>query len=373
MDKQLVSSEGRWVVLPVVLFALLTASSGPEKEIVSFLEAAGFSGAVLVVHGQETEVMQGFGLADYELGVENRADHIFKIGSLTKPLTATAVLVAEEQGLLNLGDPVCEYLRVCPPEWGEVRIEHLLEHTSGIPDLFGRLERAPLLEITQEINRFLRDLGSVPLRDLPGRSYRYSNFNYMLLGYVLATASESDWETYLVESVLEPVGLGDTRYDDVWKIVEGRVHGYKVQDAEPGHVLYNDHSAYAAGGLRSTLSDLRRWHRALVAGEIVDSAHLARMFRPNEGAYGLGWQVIRALGREMHNHTGGVSGFSSHLAWYPSDDLLVVLLSNFEDQPVKALACDVARLVLDTPVQPRATSEWFSQGAGERCDQELIE
>lgn len=363
--------KGRGVLLLVL--SLLAACSGEGEQISSYLQAAGFSGVALVVHEDDELLREGFGYADRELRAPNEPDHIFRIGSLTKPLTATAVLVAEQQHLLDRQDPLCDYLRVCPASWWEVRIEHLLEHTSGIPDLFGRLERAPLLETRQEIDRVLRGLDSIPLTDLPGATYRYSNFNYMLLGYILAIATGSDWETFLLENVARPAGLEDTRYDDVWEIVERRVQGYELRDGEPRNVRYDDHSAYAAGGLHSTVEDLRRWHRALRTGEIVDSAQLDRMFRPNEGGYGLGWQVVRALGREMRNHTGGVSGFSSHLTWYPEEELLIILLWNLEDQPLKALACDIARMALGTAVQPAADPDWLSKTTDERCAQQLLD
>jgi CubicO group peptidase (beta-lactamase class C family) len=263
-------------------------------------------------------------------------------------------------------------LRDCPTDWADVQIRHLLNHTSGIPDLFGLLPEAPLLKTTAEVDRLLSEATSIPLDSPPGSEYAYSNFNYVLLGYVLREATGRDWETYLRERVLEPVGASDTEYDDVWAVVERKAHGYGFENGELRKIEYGDHSAYAAGGLLSTVDDLRRWQEALEAGRIVPVAVLDEMFTPHAGGYGYGWQIIRALGRELRNHTGGVDGYASHLAWYPDERLLIVLLSNVEGAPVKALACDVARIVLQDPVQPNTSAEWLSQGVGDRCDQEAL-
>jgi len=336
------------------------------------LVLSGYSGAALVVYRGTVLLRAGFGFADADLAVPNAPDLIYGIGSLTKPLTASAVLHAAERGLLDINDAVCDYVPRCPVEWNSVEVRHLLDHTSGIPDLFGSLPEAPLLETTSEVDRLLSELGPTPLRSLAGSEYSYSNFNYVLLGYILRSATREDWEGYLLQNVLRPAGAVDTAYDDVWAIVPRRARGYGERDGRIRPVEHDDHSAYAAGGLRSTVDDLRRWHAALVSGQVIGPDLLQASFSPNAGGYGYGWQIISALGRELQNHTGGIGGYSSHLAWYPEEELLIILLSNVEGSPVKALACDLARFVLIGPPTPTEATSWLDSGTSERCSQSAL-
>jgi CubicO group peptidase (beta-lactamase class C family) len=357
----------------MVSVGVLALGCLPQADpIASHLSNVGFSGSVLVVHADRVLLRAGIGLADRELGVPNSPELTYRIGSVTKPITASGVLHAVERGRIELDDSVCDYIRNCP-RWDPVKVRHLLNHTSGIPDLFGSLPAAPVLRTTTVIDSVVSSLGSVTLKTEPGTVYSYSNFNYMLAGYVLEEATGSDWDSYLRENVLEPAGATRTRYDNVWEVVEGRVHGYEEIDGRVRPIDYHDHAAYAAGGLHSTIDDLRAWHEAFRGGEIVSMAAVSESVDPGLGSYGLGWQVIEVLGRELQNHTGGIGGFSSHLAWYPVEELLIILLSNVEDVPVKALACDVARLVFGVQADRLPEPAWATLGTAERCGQRPLE
>ncbi len=326
-----------------------------------------FTGAVLVRQGDRVLLRQGYGMAEYELGVPNSPEMIFQLGSITKPFTSAAVLHAHGARLLDLDDSVCDFLAPCPAAWSEATIHHLLNHTSGIPDLFGAMDSAPLLETGAELERVVAARLDAELRRPAGATYAYSNFNYMLLGYILEAASGTDWESYLREAVFVPAGLQHTGYDDVWAIVEGRVRGYVRRDGELANMDYHDHSAYAAGGLHSTLDDLARFHDALMEGQIIPFALVDRALQPHDGNYGYGWQIIEILGRPMHNHTGGTNGATSHLAYYPDERLLIVVLNNVEGENPKGTACDLARLVFGVDPGPDATPDWLDQPNTDRC------
>ena len=163
------------------------------------------------------------GMADLEHGVALTPESLFRIGSLTKPLTATAAVAMVARGELRLDDPLCRYLAGCPDAWRGVTLHHLLSHTSGIPDLFGEVEEAPLPGTRAAIDRAVATHGSAPPAAAPGERYAYSNFNYVLLAYAMEVAGGKGWEDLLRETVFTPAGMGSTRYDDVWAIVPGRV------------------------------------------------------------------------------------------------------------------------------------------------------
>lgn len=334
--------------LGLLAWAMLTAGAahGQADLLDRYLRtrtAGPFSGVVLLARGDTVLFERAYGLADADLGVAMAPEHRLGIGSLTKPITATAILRLIERGALRLDTPVSERIAGVPSAWRAVSVEQLLSHRSGIPDLFGELPAAPAESLGAVVDAALAGHVADSVRFPPGTRYAYSNFNYVLLGYLLETVGDARWEEVLAREVLRPAGMTRTVYDDVWRILPGRARGYRRGNGELRNVAYHDHAAYTAGGLLSTARDLLRFDRALTAGRLIEPSLLARMATPLLGDYGLGWQVIRAFGQRQRNHTGGVTGFASHLAHY-DDGTVVIVLSNVEDEPVKAVACDLAAL-----------------------------
>jgi CubicO group peptidase (beta-lactamase class C family) len=233
-----------------------------------------------------------------------------------------------------------------------VTLRHLLSHTSGIPDYFGELPAAPVDSTRAVIDRAVLRHERDSLQGSPGSRYRYSNFNYFLVGYALEVATGKPWETIVREEVFDVAGMSDTRYDDVWAIVPGRVRGYASVGGRLRHIRYRDHAAYAAGGLLSSAPDLLRFERALASGRLVSDSAFRAMTTPGLGEYGLGWQVTRQFGRAVRNHTGGTNGFASHLATY-DDGTTIIVLSNVETERAKTTACDLAALYYGLPLSER--------------------
>lgn len=329
-------------------------------------EKGGFSGAVLVMRGADVLLRQGYGFADEELGVRNTPETVFRIGSVTKPLVATAILRLVARGRLGLDDPLSKYLPVSPKAWQQVTIEELLSHTSGIPDLFGQVESGPPGDLRALIDSTLQKSQGLALQSEPGSQYSYNNFGYLLLAYVIEIADGRPWLDVMQREVILPAALRGTRYDDVWEIVRGRARGYRRGQNGVLNTKYKDHGALSAGGMLSTVDDLHRFMVALEGGQLLPSELQERMHTPIRGSYALGLQVTRAFDHLMVNHTGGIGGFASHIAYYPADSLFIAVLSNIEDDPVKAIACDLGAVVfgsyptvLDQHLAGNADRSWF--------------
>src|SRR5262249_29451070 len=149
------------------------------------------------------------------------------------------------------------------------------------------------------------------------------------------------------QSVYSPAGLKDTRYDDVWTIARNRASGYVRENGQFRPIPYKDHAAYSAGGLLSSAPDLFHFARALFGARLFSASLLAEMTRPRLGNYGLGLQVIEINGHTAYNHTGAIDGFTSHLQYYPREEITVIVLANTEDDPVKQIATEIAALALE--------------------------
>lgn len=316
----------------------------------------GFSGVVLIAREDEVIFEAAYGFAEREHRVPMRTDHRFRIGSLTKPVTASAVMVAVDRGLLSLDMYACRMLPSCPRSWQEVTVRHLLTHSSGIADHFGDLRAVPVEATMEELRRVLETLPpDEPLRTAPGTEYAYSNFNYVLLAALLEQSVGAPWETILRQWIFEPLGLGTMAYDDVYAVMEDRVRGYERDDTLGlRNIDYDDHGAYAAGGLLSSGGDLFRWSRGMLTGRLFSSRLVEESLVPYRGDYGYGWQVRRFFDRRVYNHTGGIDGFASHLAHYPDDGLTIVVLTNIENESAILRACDLAARLFQWPVVSEA-------------------
>lgn len=363
-------------LLAVLALATACASQAPSDaplgrviEHFEMLEQANqFSGAVLVARGDTILMHRGFGYSDWELGSPVELEHIFRIGSLSKPITAAAVLISADQGRLSLSDPICNFLDPCPPSWGSVTVEHALTHTSGIADHFGDLEAVPVEDTADEAHRVLTDLGDEPLLSEPGEEYAYRNFNYVILGLVLEETFDEPWEAVLERLMFKPLGLDSIGYDEVFSIVPGRVHGYdRDENGQIVKIEYDDHAAYAPGGLRSTIGDFFLWSRAVIAGDLLSEELRQKAFTPYRGSYGYGWQVRQFFDRDVYNHTGEIDGFSSHIAYYPADDLTIIVFSNIVADAAILRACEVAYVLFEWAELPETQAAWAVMAPQQTC------
>ncbi len=349
----------------------ISADDPAVKQVHEYLDARAedpkFSAAVLIAVEDIPVVREAYGRADYELDVPLRPDHVFPIASLTKPLTATAALKLVEEERLSLSASICEYLQPCPSVWRTVLVRHLLQHTSGIPDLFGRLESVPVGETGKEISKLIGSSDGLDLIAEPGSTYAYSNFNYVLLANLMEVVTGALWEDLLATHVFKPADLRDTRYDDVWAVMPRRLHGYGSENGRLRKFPYMDHAAYAAGGLVSTVDDLMRWHAAFWQGRLISRKLVMAALEPGVGGYGYGWQIKKQFGRLMHNHTGGMAGFNSHIAFYHDAETLIVVLSNVRGVNAAATACDLAAIMFSIEPSSRSDAGLASRPLAESC------
>ena len=333
-----------------------SVSASAIQNVDAFLETRTdpfpFSGTVLVAVDGHIVLDRGYGFAEAELDVPNAPSTIFRIGSLTKTLTAAAALKLADMHQLSLDDSICRYLTSCPADWSPVRIRYLLAHVSGIPDLFNAIPAAPVERTRAAIDKAVQSAGRTALDSTPGSTYAYRNFNYMLVGYAIEVATGRPWEDVLRANVFDAAGMPHTAYDDVWAVVAGRARGYVMKDRSLRNIPYKDHSAFAAGGLRSTATDLWAFVDAFFAGRLTSREDVTMAVTPVAGDYGYGWQIKHFFGRLMFNHSGGIDGFASHIARYPDDGLTIVVLSNIESEPAKLTACNIASLLLTGVTRP---------------------
>jgi CubicO group peptidase (beta-lactamase class C family) len=314
--------------------------------IVDLVSADQFAGTVLVSHGNEILLRQGFGLADREWTIAHQPQSKFRLGSLAKQFTAAAILQLMEQGRLALDDGIATHYPDAPAHWRDVRLIHLLTHSSGIPSytsLTGFFENEARREHSPREIIALTE--NAPLLFEPGSAFKYNNGGYIILGHIIELLSGMSYEAFITEHILRPLGLMDTGYDHTETILPFRARGYRIENGTIENAAFIAMSVpHAAGAVYSTVDDLLAWLKALKAAKPISAPSVALMMRDHGHGYGMGFASQSQFSRPHLVHAGGINGFSVVMSHYPDENLTILALANIQGAPVQTLARDLAAL-----------------------------
>ncbi|MEM7554185.1 MAG: serine hydrolase domain-containing protein, partial [Cyanobacteria bacterium P01_A01_bin.84] len=197
----------------------------------AYLETSRFMGSVLVANWNEVIFSQGYGMANLEHHIPNTPQTKFRLGSITKQFTATAIMQLQEAGLLDVNKSITTYLPDYP-NGNKINLHHLLNHTSGIPSYTGfsdYLEKMRLKVTTDELIALFRDK---PLEFEPGERLEYSNSGYVVLTKIIETISGQSYPEYLQSHIFEPLGMNDSGYDQHELVLPNRASGYVFSGEE---------------------------------------------------------------------------------------------------------------------------------------------
>jgi len=318
-----------------------------------FVETNNFSGVVYASRGDQDLFQQGYGLASYEHGVPNTLQTRFHIASVSKSFTAAAILLLEERGKLSTSDPVSKFVPDYP-NGDKIRLEHLLTHGSGIPNVndlpeYKRISRFP--QTPAELVALFRDK---PLEFEPGARFRYSNSNYNVLALVLERASGRGFGDLLKESIFDPLGLKATLHDgDATHVIPNNATGTEP-DGLRGikRVPYLDWSSKTGNGsLVTTAGDLCTFARALFEGRLLRPASLAKVMQPGP-AFPYGWSERERFGRKLRGVGGRSPGFIASLEYFTDDGTCIAILTNSYSSVGQVIAPDISALVVGQPAVP---------------------
>jgi len=331
-----------------------TKISAIEAVLRAAMERHGIPGlSAAVAGGSRVLWSEGLGLADVENEIPARANTVYRFGSISKSITATAALQLVEQGRLDLDAPVQKYVPAFPEKAWPLTTRQLLAHVGGIRHYAGE---------EWEITRHYASLGEAlslfkddPLSHEPGTHFLYTTHGYTLVGCAIEGASGMRYVDYVRENVFAPAGMETARPDAISEIIPGRAQGYH---RTAGGELLNSGLADTSykipgGGLCGSAVDLARFAIALMDGVLIRKETLQLMATPQklrDGhpiSYGLGFALDRWRGLHEVYHTGGQQRVSSILYLIPESHLAVALLMDLEDVPDRPdLARRVAEVVL---------------------------
>jgi CubicO group peptidase (beta-lactamase class C family) len=319
--------------IPFMVSAQKNYTALLDRYMQAYAKVHDFSGAVLVAKKGKVIYQKAFQFANREWQVPNTVSARFEIGSITKQFTAAAVLQLAEQGKLQVEDKLSKYFPDYP-KGDSITLHMLLNHTSGIynysdnPAFFDLNPNTPIAALKDTLLNLFKNKS---FYFSPGTWWRYSNSNYLLLGYIIEKVSGQTFQDYIFKNLLQKAGMANTgilRHDT---IVPRFANGYTRTPAgwtRGGIAPVN--AGYSAGGLFSTVGDLLKWGEALRAGKIISAASLEKMNRPNheDRGYGYGVFVDRFFNHRAIFHGGATLGYNTYMIYYPEDDLRMIFLAN---------------------------------------------
>lgn len=300
--------------------------------------------AIAALAGGEPVYARGLGVTSVETGQAVRADTLFRIGSITKPLTATAIMRLVERGTLELDRPVTDYvpwLRLADEgAAGQMTLRLLLSHSAGLPtDHSPSGPRDPAA-----LQAYVRDtVSTYALIAPPGKLYAYSNPGIRVAGYVAEHVSGRPYTELMQELVFEPLAMKHTTFDPTVAMTYSLALPHDVEGGKlrVRHRYPDDASGNPSGFAISTVLDLANLAQAHMAGgrfrgrEVLAAASVAEMqtvqaetYGPAGSGYGLGWELDVYRGRRRVAHNGDISTFGARLAMVPEAGVAVALLAS---------------------------------------------
>lgn len=307
--------------------------------------------SVAVGVGGELVWSEGFGFANVEHRVPVTPRTRFRIGSISKSLTAAAIGQLYEQGRLDLDAEVQRYVPSFPGKRWPITVRHVAGHIAGIRHYRG--------DESLSYRRYATVLAGLDIFDddsllfEPGTKYSYSSYGWNLLSAVVEAASGESFLAYMRRHVFEPAGMSHTVADVVDSLIPDRTGFYDVRDG--GRVVnapaVDNSYKWAGGGFLSTPEDLVRFafaHRApgLMKPETVRALWTSQRLRSGEETnYGIGWQTrVDSLGHRLVSHSGGSVGGNSLLLIHPELQVVVAIVANVSSAGYRDLPLRIGEL-----------------------------
>ena len=307
--------------------------------------------SVLIVHDGRTVLARSYGLADVEAGIPATAQTNYRLASLTKQFTATAIILLAEGGHLRYDDPVERYLPGLPSVARGVTIRMLLTHTSGLPAYEDFVPDSQTTQVHDaDVPALIGHTDTAYFT--PGSDYRYSNTGYALLALIVERVSGQRFAPFLDEHIFRPLGMtGTVAYEAGISAVSNRAFGYTVDSARFRRRDQSNTSAVLGdGGIYSSLDDLAKWNAALDAHTLVSDADQREAWtsaittRGAHVGYGFGWFTDSASDGLRLRHHGETSGFTNAILKIPARRLTIVILTNRAGGEPWELASRIAAL-----------------------------
>ncbi len=351
----------KFLIIIALLAANLTYSQNMGKQnagvdsLLAPYDSAGSPGAaVMIIHKGKILYKKGYGLADRENDISVTVNTNFRLASVTKEFTATAIMLLVQRGKLSFDDNLTSIFPGFPEYGKKIKVENLLNHTSGL------IAYEDLIPDTATIQVHDKDVLEMMMRQdstyfEPGTQYRYSNTGYAVLAMIVQKISGEPFAKFLKKNIFEPLGMNNSvAYEKGISEVKNRAFGYSLEDGKWVRTDQSNTSAVLGdGGIYTSVTDMYKWDQNLYTEKILPRKYIEKSFTRgtlNNGDkidYGYGWHLKTYKDKEVVYHTGSTIGFRNVIYRIPSEHFTVILLTNRDGGDMERIAEKIISLFPD--------------------------
>jgi CubicO group peptidase (beta-lactamase class C family) len=324
-------------------------------DILSAYQSSDNPGAsVLVFKDDKIVFKKGYGVSNVSTKEAINPNSNFRLASVTKQFTAMSILLLVQKGRLKLEDPLKKYFPSFPAYGKDIKIKHLLTHTSGLMDYEDLIPPTQVMQL-HDTNCLQLMYKANGLYFTPGAQYKYSNTGYAILALIVEKISGQDYGVFLKENIFKPLKMKNSvAFEEGKSTIPNRAFGYSLNN---GSWVETDQSLTSAvlgdGGIYTNTIEMSQWINALWNYKLLGSEMQIQAWtrkKLNSGApidYGYGWH-IEDYKNITHPHHGGSSiGFRNQLLLFPEQKLMVILLTNRNEGDPMNEAHKIADLYLN--------------------------
>lgn len=314
---------------------------------------------IAVIQRCKVVLARNFGLASLQYQVPVTDASLFSINSATKAFAGVAVMQLVQEGKIDLGAPIGQYLTELPVAWQAVTVTQLLNHTSGLPDVLDQRSGKLVGPQPDDAQAAWQAVQALPVEARPGERYRYNQTNYVLLAQLIERQGNQPFTDFVQRRQFDVARMPHSGFGDAKDVVVNKASSYMLDRGGNGYRnVIEDFPVFmrAGAGINSNAGELANWLIALQSGRLLAPASVERLWQPTSlnggkpAPWALGWPTI---GRDGHRAVAGIGGGRSAFYVYPDDDLAVIILSNLAGGQPEQLIDTVAGFYLPALRQQR--------------------
>ena len=314
-----------------------------------------YSGSILVLKNDSILLQKSYGEMSREYGLKNDPETKFFLASVSMIFTSAAIMKLHEDGKLDLKNTLDQYF-----PWykhgSKITIHQMLAQRSGIPRIGAEnnVDYDSITKFTHDSETLINYFKNYNLLFEPGTKYNHGRSEYILLAHLIEKLSGKSFGTYLKDEVFSPLGMTNTgHYSSEKEIVENLAKGYapkEIYDIESAYQIdWSSKTGHAS--IYSTVSDLQKFASAILGNKLLTADSWKQILTDHGNNVGYGWFIRDHLNRKRFQMNGRSPGFSSYLAIYPDEGLIVVVLSNNYISLPANIGMSIAAMVLNEPYQ----------------------
>lgn len=301
-----------------------------------------------IVSNGKVVAVKGYGLSNIEQNTSATENTVYKIGSVSKQMIATAIMSFVQTNKLKLTDSLPVFFKDAPAAWNKITVRHLLNHTSGLP------RESPVQDNMkqQSDSVLIRAAYDSKMLFEPGSNWAYCNLGYFMLADIIRQKSGQSFPDFMQDQIFRKYGLSSTQTTSVSAIIKNRADGYVYKTPDSFSRATDFIALRPSGAFLSSITDLVKWEELLQSNELLKKEYVKQMWNDTVRIsnttkepivyYGYGWYGYDYKGINTVFHDGTLPGFASSYLRFVDSNSAVIILTNADSVYPRTIALKIA-------------------------------